>query len=103
MPGPFQSPAWPHLPEIRRLREARTSWGEISKILEKDYGVKLDPTAIGRVFRRAVEGNLPAGFPDPFATVKVSEEPVPEPPKRPTPGHDDGLDEEPGPPKIIVS
>ncbi len=102
MPGPFQSPAWPHLPKIRGLREDRKSWSEIAKILEKDHGMKLDPTAIGRVFRRATEGNLPAGFPDPFATTETPAPPPAEQAETQAP-KDDGLDEESGPPRIIVS
>ena len=103
MPGPFQSPAWSHLPEIRRLREVRTAWSEIAKILERNHGLKLDPTAIGRVFRRATEGKLPAGFPDPFAPAEAPPEPVPQLAEPRLRHPDDGLDEESGPPKIIVS
>jgi len=60
-PKPFQSALWPHLPLIRKLRLARKTWPEVAAELA-GLGVHMNPWAIGRFFKRAQKGKLPAGF-----------------------------------------
>ena len=76
-PKPFQSQLWPHLDLIRKLRLSRRSWPEIAAELST-VGIRMNPWAIRRFFKRAQGRKLPLGF-GPVSTRA----PVPTPPAQP--------------------
>jgi hypothetical protein len=97
-PKPFQSQLWPHLDLIRKLRLSRRSWPEIAAELST-VGIRMNPWAIRRFFKRAQGRKLPLGFgavatPAPVATPPaqpaVRKSPRAEDLLKPIPNHERG-------------
>jgi hypothetical protein len=56
--GPFQSPLWDHLDQIKKLRMARKTW----KAIAEQLPVRLTPRSVRNFFVRYRNAKLPAGF-----------------------------------------
>jgi hypothetical protein len=77
--GPWSSPLWDHLEDIRDMRRKRKRWLDVANHLKQQHGIKITPRAVRNFFVRATArikaGTLPAGFEAPAPTKTAPAQP----------------------------